>query len=1092
MKNRTNLKTFSGIILALFILIPFVCWAQGDQTAIKVKVTPSGMTTNAWLHLPDDYSTTNTNYPLIIFLHGLGEGGTDINAVLGQGLPKAIANGAKMNFTVGGKSYKFIVVSPQIEGGWAKDFMVQAVLEDIKARYRVDVSRVYLTGLSAGGYGTWNYVTSSKAYADNIAAIVPVSPAAISAEQANSLCNTIVAAGVPVWSFAGSGSSDAAFLSNMQSYEQKYNSCNPDVKAVSRIVYGSGHDAGTWDKVYNPGHTYQQPNIYEWMLQFTNKSVTQPVNHPPVIVLAKSSISVKTPVSTILLDGTASYAPNSRITKYRWEKISGPSQGVLISPDAASVTLSSPVVGSYVLSLTVTNAQGVSSTANATVTVNATGSSVGCNCKHVIQPGPGGGIYSDGNQRNVQPGDTICIPAGNYPYIQFFNYKGSPEKPLVFINCGGQVRVGDGGNYGLIFNHSQYFKVTGSGSDDKYGFYIDGVGKLLSSGLAMGKGCTDYEAERIEVARASAGVLAKINPDCDPINQYPNFAIRNLSFHDLYVHDIGGEGLYIGHTLPNGIDVTCSDGSVIHVLPPRIYNLKIYNVTTRNTGWDGIQVASAPEGVEIFNNEVYNFGTENKGSQQAGIIMGGESRGVIYDNKVIKGTGNAIEVFGTGLTKVYNNIISDCGWDGTATGQDAIFVDDRPTRNNYKPLQVYLLNNTVVNSRRSGIMILSTYGTVGTDNLLYNNLIVGGGSSVSGDRGFVNIMKGIEYKSSNNLYLANAGVAGFRDAPEKDFHLVAGSPAVDKGMDLTSYGITSDFDGDVRPYNRIFDVGADEYSGETPGNRPPVARAGNNISITLPVNAVQLDGSASSDPDGIIISYQWEKAGGPAATIESPASARTTVSGLVVGSYTFELTVTDNKGITAKDRVTVTVYPEGHKSPVANAGRSMTITLPASAVKLDGSASYSPDGQLVKYFWQRIFGDVAAQIISADKDIAFVTGLVKGIYEFMLTVTDDKGENATATVTLTVLDDNDHSSRRIVLFPNPSSDFLQLRLDEVLTDNISVHIYSITGQLIQTYTFKQGTTVQEQLDIRKLVQGIYMLQITNGKDFNETIKFVKS
>jgi hypothetical protein len=90
-------------------------------------------------------------------------------------------------------------------------------------------------------------------------------------------------------------------------------------------------------------------------------------------------------------------------------------------------------------------------------------------------------------------------------------------------------------------------------------------------------------------------------------------------------------------------------------------------------------------------------------------------------------------------------------------------------------------------------------------------------------------------------------------------------------------------------------------------NQPPVANAGMDQSITLPVNSVSLSGSAS-DGDGTIASYQWSKLSGPVGeSITSASSASTTVNGLVQGTYTFRLTVRDNDGATAFDDVVITV-----------------------------------------------------------------------------------------------------------------------------------------------------------------------------------------
>ncbi len=93
-------------------------------------------------------------------------------------------------------------------------------------------------------------------------------------------------------------------------------------------------------------------------------------------------------------------------------------------------------------------------------------------------------------------------------------------------------------------------------------------------------------------------------------------------------------------------------------------------------------------------------------------------------------------------------------------------------------------------------------------------------------------------------------------------------------------------------------------------NQAPTANAGSAQTITLPTNSVTLTGSGT-DPDGTIASYAWTKVSGPAGgTITSPAQASTTVTGLVEGSYTFRLTVTDNGGATGTADVVVTVNPE--------------------------------------------------------------------------------------------------------------------------------------------------------------------------------------
>jgi hypothetical protein len=89
-------------------------------------------------------------------------------------------------------------------------------------------------------------------------------------------------------------------------------------------------------------------------------------------------------------------------------------------------------------------------------------------------------------------------------------------------------------------------------------------------------------------------------------------------------------------------------------------------------------------------------------------------------------------------------------------------------------------------------------------------------------------------------------------------------------------------------------------------NQPPIARAGPDQIITLPKDSILLDGTASTDPDGIITSYAWTKISGPSSfVILHAADSITLVKFLVVGSYMFELKVTDNKGLSAKDTINI-------------------------------------------------------------------------------------------------------------------------------------------------------------------------------------------
>lgn len=187
-----------------------------------------------------------------------------------------------------------------------------------------------------------------------------------------------------------------------------------------------------------------------------------------------------------------------------------------------------------------------------------------------------------------------------------------------------------------------------------------------------------------------------------------------------------------------------------------------------------------------------------------------------------------------------------------------------------------------------------------------------------------------------------------------------------------------------------------------PGNVPPIANAGSDITITLPTNSINLDGSASRDTDGTIASYVWTKIAGPSQfNITSAGSATTTVTGLAAGVYVFRLSVTDDKGATGTDDITVTVKA-ANLGPVANAGNDIIMTLPTNSATLNGGASADPDGTIASYSWTKISGPSSYNIANANSVSAALTGLAAGTYVFRLTVTDDKGASATDDVNVIV------------------------------------------------------------------------------------------
>jgi hypothetical protein len=207
----------------------------------------------------------------------------------------------------------------------------------------------------------------------------------------------------------------------------------------------------------------------------------------------------------------------------------------------------------------------------------------------------------------------------------------------------------------------------------------------------------------------------------------------------------------------------------------------------------------------------------------------------------------------------------------------------------------------------------------------------------------------------------------------------------------------------------------------TQPNRSPIANAGPDQTITLPVNTTTLDGNGSTDPDNNITSYTWVKISGPSSfNIANANVVQTQVTNLVQGIYQFELKVTDAGGLFAKDTMQVIVNDlPNNQAPVANAGPDQKITLPLDSTWLDGSGS-SPNGwsvsTTVTYVWTKISGP--AQFLLSPATIqqtlqrpgyvpttAIVKNLIPGTYLFRLQVTNSYGAFDADTVQVIVVDD---------------------------------------------------------------------------------------
>ncbi|PWT95472.1 MAG: hypothetical protein C5B52_17770 [Bacteroidetes bacterium] len=239
----------------------------GNQQVMQFDI---GGGTKVWglLYVPPaDPANPTETFPLVIFNHGSGEIGStqaDLSKLIRWGTPWLISTGNKMEFIDPrtGVKRRFMSLALQASSwspriSWTK-YVTQNLL--FKAPYRVDRNEVYVTGLSAGGDETLQYVTTDG-YAQDIAATVPMSPAG------GPFTNVVVpvALGIRSWGFAGTAG-DNPYLGTLTDFTNSLNSAAPGYARMT--TYNCGH--GCWNDHYNPSYREtidgKSMNIYEWML----------------------------------------------------------------------------------------------------------------------------------------------------------------------------------------------------------------------------------------------------------------------------------------------------------------------------------------------------------------------------------------------------------------------------------------------------------------------------------------------------------------------------------------------------------------------------------------------------------------------------------------------------------------------------------------------------------------------------------------------------------------------------------------------------------------------------------------------------------
>lgn len=241
----------SLLFVALAIVSPMKAKAQSNASPVSIAQlewqSAQGGKMKYLLYLPKDYDKAGRQrWPLMLFLHGAGERGTNVQRVAIHG---------PMSLVKQGTNFPFIIVAPQcpVNQIWDNEPLLQ-LLDRITADYAVDTNRVYLTGLSMGGYGTWKL---GLTHPEKFAALAPICGGANMIDvMLGSWDRRKVLEKLPIWAFHGAKDDVVPLSESERVVEQLKKGGLKDVKLT--VYPEAKHDS--WKL------TYADPEFYAWLL----------------------------------------------------------------------------------------------------------------------------------------------------------------------------------------------------------------------------------------------------------------------------------------------------------------------------------------------------------------------------------------------------------------------------------------------------------------------------------------------------------------------------------------------------------------------------------------------------------------------------------------------------------------------------------------------------------------------------------------------------------------------------------------------------------------------------------------------------------
>lgn len=962
--KQKNTLFFGCRIVWLFMLLCMNMQYGAAQTHLPRNVNVNANCGGFYEYLPTGYAASTQKFPLLISFHGAGSygnGTTELNEVLRENAAYYINNNQfPSSFTVNGQTSSFIVISPQWKD-YASVSDINSLINYLLAQpYKIDAGRIYLMGYSMGGDQIIKYATNSSTNANRIAGMVTIAPYInpYTDAGANNIANTAL----PFWGLH-SNADQSSPVSWSVSLVNKINSYNPSIPAILTRFDGVTHvNSGLYAS--NPNYRVGGYNIYEWMLRYRR-------NYPPD-ANAGADQAISLPVTSVSLNASGSTDPEGSTLTYNWQKLNGPGSQTITTPNAVSTSVNGFVAGTYNFMLTVTDAAGLFDRDTVRIVVT--------------NPNP-----NQLPQANAGPDVTIEYPASTYT----LNGTNSSD------------------NDGVIVSY-QWAKIAGPTSFAISGATTATPQlSLLRKGIyEMELTVTDNEGgvskDRVFIT------VVNLNPNLAPVANAGTDQVLTLPTNTATLNGSGStdaDGSIVQYqwrqiegpaaaSIANAGNVQTGISNLMQ--GSYRFELKVTDDSAA-VGLDTIRVmVNAPPPVITKQIKVNLFGGSNPQTTE------GWNNWNVGGSKVSNRLSGALNYADGTVSTVtanlsYSEAVSDNGasFGGTmcppavlrytsyATISRTLTINGLVAGKTYS-LEFYASRNNTGNSTRFTINGVSQ--TVVTDNnkinkVVFNNLTTSTGSIV------VTVARVNTYSYLNGFMLsettavtgnvapvANAGADVSIALPNNAVNLNA-SASYDQDGSIVAFAwskisgpasLTISNPNIVNPVISNLEAGTYEMqlmvtdnSGAAaldtvvvnvfpPDPLAPVANAGVDTTLRLPLDVFTLNGTASADIDGSIVSYHWEQFDGPVGSFLVNANqAIATVENPQTGRYGFELTVTDNDGLLGKDSVYVLIGDNPFAPPSIidslNCGKQLRFVVMGSSTAMGTGASV-PDSNWVSKF----------------------------------------------------------------------------------------------------------------------------------------------